>query len=525
VSENDALMTRGRFLKGAAVSVAVPTVLSASVEQAFAATQRKGQRSALRKTSTITVAETTDFDNLDPHLTTGGSFQYDMRFNIFEALFTYTKTANFVPQLATSYTQTNPRTVVVNLRPGVTFHNGTAFNADTVKFTFARLRGKKFAGPWQDAASIVGSVQIINAHKIVLHLTGPTPPDVLLSHLADVAMVEPTSAATLGKKPIGTGPYKFVNWVPGSSASMTRNTSYWRRGLPLTDNIVVKFLPDEDARILNLQSGAVDVIRDITYAGVSRVAKGSGLTAGATRPNITADMVYVNCKSGPTKSPLVRKAISMCFDRSAWIKDFLNGLGTPAGYSLLAPGNWALYAPAAKAQYNLTAAKALIQQAGYKSGFDLEAILPQGNQPDQNAALLYQDALKKIGVNLKITTLDGTTWVNRLIALDYGIAPDSLAYGGLADPSVWWAHDPIAQGLSGYKNPQWDALIKKGLTTLTRSGRRAVYVQLQKIIMRDVPFWAEAYEGLTYGRKKSVQGLEAGYGPLGRFEWAHVVKG
>jgi peptide/nickel transport system substrate-binding protein len=522
-------MGRSAFLARAAAAAAGGALLGPT---ATAKARTSIGRSLAQRSKTLRVGSESDIDTLDPHLSAGGAVQWNIRYSLFEPLIDYDTRNRPEPRLASRMTYRNPSTVDVVLREGVRFHSGAPFNAEAVRWNFNHLKTKKYAGSFANAAGIVERIEIRGANRLVLHLKQPTAPDVLFNQLSTVVMVDPTTKDQ-SKTPSGTGPYRFDRWVKGNRFEMSRFGRHWdRRNAPQIERVILRYILDEQARILNLQNGAVDMITRITYSAVDRVHKMNGLAGGVTSAPITLNIGFCNCSRGPLADRRVRKAVALSFDRRTWIRQFQYGRGATSCFSPLAPGHWALYGPATAcaADYSagLAAARQLLREAGYADGLELEILIPSGIPEDENRAVLYQDGLKKIGVESSILKLDPAAWFPKMQALDYDFSPEGEGYGGLADPSIWYTYDSVdfggrgASGWSGYKNEQWFKLVEQGLKELTRAKRRQVYAQLQQLTMDDAPWWTEAWEGLTWGAKRSVRNVNAAYGALGHMNYAKV---
>jgi peptide/nickel transport system substrate-binding protein len=343
---------------------------------------------------------------------------------------------------------------------------------------------------------------------------------VLFNQLSTLGIADP-SVADQAKKPSGTGPYKFDSWVPRKTFQMSRYARHWDRRNPADiDVVLLQYILDEQARILNLQSGAVDMITRISFAAVNRLRTSSGLTAGATPAPIRLNITYCNCTRGALADSRVRKAIALSFDRLTWLKRFQYGQGSPTCFTPLAPTHWALYRAATTCAYDY--------RAGLAAAKQLLLMIPSGFPVDENRAVLYQDGLSQIGVESEILRLDPAAWGAKLFAIDYDISPEGQGWGGLSDPSIWYTYDSVdynnGQGWSGYKNPRWTQLVTQGKQQMTRAQRKRTYGHLQQLTINDAPWWTESWEGLTWAAKSGVRRINNGYGVLGHMNYAKVTK-
>lgn len=312
------------------------------------------------------------WDPIDTFLVTWGS----VGSQIFDGLTMRTADMKLVPGLATSWEMLDDNARIrFKLRPDVKFHNGEPFNADAVKFTFDRLLGAEGAkGPQQSNYNAINEVKVIDPMTVDFILSRPDP--VLLTKLAGYGgMIVPPKYLTekgdafFNANPVGTGPFKFVEYKPKVSLTLERYDAYWE-GAPKLDGVVYRFIAEAGTQVAELQSGRLDIATSIPLSMVEVIDKDPKLrTASINGPTTLA--LRMNTKEGITQDINVRRALIKAVDRDAIIKQILLGNAEPVAsfQGKLSFG----YDPAIKpVAFNLAEAKALLQKAGVKPGTPIQ---------------------------------------------------------------------------------------------------------------------------------------------------------
>jgi peptide/nickel transport system substrate-binding protein len=253
------VVVRGARVAG--VAVLAPGVLTgaaqAAVERHLTA---RGLFRAAAAGGTLTVAQPGEPKTLDPHRSTLDVFRHSIRSAVFDSL-TWVDPATLAvqPKLARSWTVSkNGRTIVFRLQEGVKWHDGTPFTASDVAFTIKRVQDPKIASQFAPQVATVKSVDVVNDTTVRFNLSAPTPP--LFANLLQVQIVGEKSIGSIETKPIGTGPFKFVEFVPGDHQTLEKNPDYWVKGTPLLDRLVFKNVPDAQSRLAQLRAGQVQMI-------------------------------------------------------------------------------------------------------------------------------------------------------------------------------------------------------------------------------------------------------------------------
>ena len=316
------------------------------------------------------------------------------------------------------------------------------------------------------------------------------------------------------KNPVGTGPYKFQEWVPNDHITLVKNADYWDKANEAkVDKIIIKPVPEEGTRIAMLQKGDAQFINFVPYIQADVVKADRNLSLASTEAIYTF-WVAMNVQKKPFNDLRVRQAMNYAMDKQAVIKAVLRGQGKPAD-SPLAPRVWG-YTPVKTYPYDLAKAKALLAEAGYPNGF--KAVLRGNNQTDtKDAMVAIQGQLKQVGVDVEVLALpaaalsaerflppaenkgemDFAGWSPSTGDADWGIRP-------LLTKENW---PPTNFTIGFYTNPKVEAAIKAGLETADAAKRKAAYAEAQRAIMDDCPWIFLWVNNLLGGSRANVGGI------------------
>jgi peptide/nickel transport system substrate-binding protein len=473
---------------GAGVAVALFAVVLVLAAPASSSTRgAAGPNAAAAAGGTLTMARATDVFNFDPQ-NAPDQESISTVLEIYDRLVQFAPHgAQIRPDLATSWTfSKDQRTVTFALRKGVRFSDGTPLKASDVAYSVTRALNPKsiYAVLWGNA---IKSVEPVDDLHVRIDLSRPFAP--LLSTLATAqgSIVSAAAWKKLGKKaaqhPVGTGPFILESWTKGSQIVLVPNKNYWGPK-PHLDKVILKVVSDDSARVLQLRSGAVDVIDTVPPGQVASVrSAGSKVQIVFGQSNL---LIPMNVGVKPLGEPNVRQALSYALDRQAVAKAAYFGLAKPALSPL--PSGTLFYRPSYAVPYDLTKAKAFLAKSSVPKGFSFTLTVPAGNSAFSGLAQIWADSLKKIGVTAKIVQLEGTTAFDRWLSKKYEVflqpwandTPDAMEFAELA----FAGQDAF---FTGYKNPDAKRLAAAGEATLNPGARQKVYSQIQQIMARDVP--------------------------------------
>lgn len=401
-------------------------------------------------------------------------------------------------------------TYTFKLQPA-NFHNGRPLVASDVVYSYERLVAPETAAPSAADLASMESIEAPDDSTVVITLKQPDA--------SFLAMISGQSCIIIPKEvveengdlsqvAVGSGPFKFVEYVPNTSIKLEKNADYYEEGLPYLDAVEMLIAAEDNSRTAALVSGTVDFIEYVPSQDIAILeADESTKLAGNSIQQIR--MIGFNLTREPFNNPQVRKAISMAIDRGPIIDAALSGYGTPTEQIFAAtfwPSLGELEIPAP----DIEGAKALLAEAGYPDGFDTTITGWAEYGFLKNTAVVVQEQLKQIGINAELNLLDtGTMGQTVYVDKDFDMAVTGDS--GFVDPNgLVYGNFTTGEGgnFVSYSNPQVDELISQGIAITDQASRTEIYQQIAEILMEDLP-WVCLYIGQQYEAMKTyVMGYE-----------------
>jgi peptide/nickel transport system substrate-binding protein len=397
------------------------------------------------------------------------------------------------------------------LREGVTFHDGTPLKASDVKFTFERLVDPATASPGASELASMKSIEVNDERTVVMTLNAPDAS--LLAALAGgtcVIFSEEFVKANnndVSQVAMGTGPFKFVEYVPNTRIVLERNENYWEEGLPYLDGIEMTIASDDTARTAAVVTGTVDFIEYAPLRDIPSLEADSSLNlAGESNTNIR--FIGFNLGKEPFDNLKVRQAIAAVVDREAMLGPTVFGYGTPTEV-LFPPDFWAALQQEVRPP-DVERAKALMAEAGLADGFSTTITSWSQYSFLSNAAVVLQEQLRQIGIEAELNLVENATMVEQIYdpaTRDFDIAvTGESAY---VDPNtIVLPYFKTGEGnnFMGYSNPEVDKLIEQAIASTDQEERAGIYQEIQKILLEDLP-WVSLFVANQYEAMKDyVQG-------------------
>ncbi|MBW2031142.1 MAG: hypothetical protein JRJ31_18945 [Deltaproteobacteria bacterium] len=386
------------------------------------------------------------------------------------------------------------------LRKGVKFHNGADFTAKDVKFSFERIKriGK------QVILGDLEGIKIVDNYTVKLITKRPFPP--FLSRLWDAVIVSEQVYKKYGedatKHPIGTGPFKFVEWVRGSHLVAEKNYNYWGEPAKI-DRVIWKPIGETAARITALEKGSTDIAVDIPPHEVARLEKNPNIRIEKVR-SMRLIQVALSPRFKPFQNRLVRLAVNYAVDVDSLIKYVLQGRGYRAA-SLSGPASIG-YDPGLKPfPYDSAKAKALLAQAGYPNGFEVDFYAPNGRYPkDRELAQAIAGQLAKVGIRARVITPEWSIFWSSVRKGKYSM----FYFGGFnhVDPDIFLKLY-FRTGFSpriGYSNPEVDKLIDTQGSEFDQEKRNKLVQRVIRMIIEDVPTILLYHHEKLFGVRENV---------------------
>src|SRR5580700_1688415 len=470
--------------------------------------------------STLVMANAVKVDTLDPEANSvNESIWLDQ--NLYSRLLQPNATGTgLLPDLATSWTISNKGlTYTFHLRPGAEFSNGMPVTANDVVYSIQRSRAYK--GGWGFLLTPVKTITAPDAHTVVITLSQPHAP--LLADLAMYAYsVVPESlvkaqGAGFFQHPVGSGPFMVTSYSPDSEVDLAANP-YFYGTKPQVKKVKILIVPNDNARVLMLESKKADVIENPPGNLVDQIDKTPGLSVQLF-PSTRVDFVQLDEHFKPFKNVLVRQAINYALDRSAIVKLAYQGHATP-GSSFL-PYKMEYYDSALTPYpYNPAKAKQLLAQAGYPHGFSAFLITVSGDVAGQAEAIVLKSELAAVGINLSIQSYELLTAYNKE---DGGHSQFGERYwtNDIVDPDEVATFGADCKGGAFAFNSYWcstqaSSLVAQARAELDPVKRQQLYSQIQQIVYQQSPFVVIDYSPYRYGVGSWVHGFHVT--PLGNYD-------
>lgn len=471
-----------------------------------------------------------DSVSLDPIVVTDGE-SYKVTKNIFDTLVNFGEQDTDVnPGLATDWTAAEDGlTYTFQLEEGVKFHDGTDFNAEAVVKNFERWAGgdadkfpyygSMFGGFSGDEGHVIESVTATGDYEVEFKLKRPQAPFLKNLAMSSFGIASPTAFEAAGDKfgddPVGTGPFKFVEWKRNDSITLEKNEDYWVEGEPKLDQVIFRSIPDNSARLNALLSGEIDLADGITPSD-GKTIEGNADLQLFERPSMNVGYLGLTNTREPFDDPKVRQAMNHAIDKQAIVDAFFEGRGEIAKNPMPPVING--YNDDIEAyDYNPEKAKELLAEAGLPDGFDMELYampVPRPYMPDgQKVAEAIQKNLADIGVNAKIVSFEWATYLEKAAngeadAFLLGWTGDN----GDADNFLYVLLDQDNIGSNNYayyKNQELHDLLIKAQSEVDESVRNDLYMQAQEIIHEDAPWVPLAHSTPLLAGGKNVVNFKA----------------
>jgi peptide/nickel transport system substrate-binding protein len=476
---------------------------------------------------TVTVAYQDNADSLSPIDTMGNANEF-VSIPLFDTLISSLPgKTDPQPDLATSWDiSSDSLTYTFHLRPGVKFSNGNPLTADDILFDMNRLLDANVNVGWYGMFSSIKSFVIVDASTLQMNMK-QVDAGVLWSFALPVAGVyekktfEKTGAAGLKTAPVGSGPFMLQSWSPGQTLKYVKNPYYW--GKSYLDGVTFNYIPDPTARALAIESGEADIAENIAYSQITEVRSHPEIVVPLQKVAVNWSVTLNNAVK-PFDEKVVRQALNYATPRDVLNKLVLAGTGVPSNVMGMAEGTEFWDSTVPPYTYDLDKAKALMAQSSVPNGFSTEVVI-ENTSTSTAAAAILQAEWAKIGVTLKITTVDPSVLWDRLNTDKFEMmmqdpwlytsdVPDTNEHAAifLAYTDAW------KSWFSQYKSQQVIDLVKQADSTTDNAQRQVLYTQLQKLTMDEAPVVALLWAPSTNANSTKLLGTETVITAWWRFE-------
>ena len=491
-------LTRRDLLKGAAALGAAASVPLTAGGPAQAQTTQKKE---------LVVAQGGDVAFFDPHMSTSSN---DIRvsFNLFDNLTSRRPDGKLYPGLSTEWKLSGPTTWTFKLRQGVKFHNGDAFTSADAKFSIERTYDPAAKTRVATVLTTIDRIEAPDPTTLIIHTKKPDP--LLPARLAFYAgqivpekYVNAVGADTFNRKPVGTGPVRFVSWTKDDRLVLEANPDYWGGRIEV-DRIVVRAVPETAPRIAGLLKGELDVITQLPPDQGEKVnANASTRMVGALYAGLY--VLAVNSKVPPLDNPLVKQALALGIDREAIVKELWRGRGiVPSGP--IAKGDNHFDSSLPPLAYNPKEARERLKKAGYKGEEIFIETTVGYTANDKPMSEAIQAMWKDIGINAKVEVMEYSVRAQKMRDRSFKGMWWSDPTSTLSDPDgmMWRLLGP--GGPQDYwRHAEFDELGNAARFSVDEKFRGEAYRKMTKIFLENFPWLPVIQPYEDYGLQKYVE--------------------
>ena len=462
--------------------------------------------SGVAQSPELVVAQGIDPETVDPHAsyTTATMNVY---LHMFDGLLHRDADLVIKPALATAWRSVDDNTWEFDLRRGVTFHDGSPFTAEDVKFSFERVFNPAFKSPLVPNVNAVTRVDVMDPHRVRLITKSPypiLPARLTVFPIVPAKYVRDRGDAEFRRRPVGTGPYRFVEWIKDDHLTLEANPTWWG-GRPRIARITFRPIPESATRVAALQAGNVDIVTNVPPDVVADLGKHPRLEV-ASVPSERVIFIHINVKlGGPTADRRVRQALNYGVNKKALIRFVLGGFGVQVP-APITPQHFGFDPNLAPYPYDPERAKALLTEAGFPGGFDTTLYVPTGRYlKDRELGEAIAGQLGRVGVRTKLATPEWGTYAQ--LATSYKIGPlyllgwssqtydaDGVLFSTLYTGNPW----------SPYSNKELDALLLAARGSLDPEARKRHYQKALALIREEAPMIFLHRQVDVYGVSKRV---------------------
>ncbi|MFZ3590977.1 ABC transporter substrate-binding protein [Bacillus sp. DJP31] len=461
------------------------------------------------KNDTLVFGRGGDSVGLDPITVTDGE-SFKVTKNIFDTLVDYgEQDTEIFPALATEWKVSKDGLVyTLTLREGVKFHDGTDFNADAVVANFDRWAGgteetfyyykSMFGGFGEEEGHVIKDVKALDAKTVEFTLKIPQAPFLKNLAMSPFGIASPAAVEKFGDKftenPVGTGPFKFVEWKRTERIVIEKNADYWLEGYPKLNKVIFTAIPDNTSRLNALLSGEIHLADGLNNSDVGQIEASDKLQA-FNRPSMNVGYLGLTNSRGPLKDKKVRQALNHAVDKQGIIDAFYAGQAVPAKNPL--PPSVGGYNDAiTDYPFDLEKAKALLAEAGYADGFKIQLWAMPVSRPympdGQKVAQVIQANFAQIGVEAEIVSFEWATYLEKARAGE----ADTFLLGWTGDNGdadnflnvLLGGSNIDSNNYARYDNAEVNELLKQAQTNPDEKARNELYAKAQEIIKDDAPW-------------------------------------
>ncbi|WP_047395604.1 ABC transporter substrate-binding protein [Cetobacterium sp. ZOR0034] len=474
----------------------------------------------IEKKDKLTFAQLSDPKTLDPQNSTDNYSQiaitqiYDRLFEIDE------KTGTPIPSLVESYERVNDKILDIKLKKDVRFTNGDVLTSEDVKFTIERAKANPKVS---HLYKMINNIVILSDNEFQIITEQAFSP--LLNHLSH------KSSSVINKKevlkdeskyfenPIATGPYKVESWAIGDNITLSSNQNYYK-GIPSIKTVVIKAVPEENSRVIGLETGEIDMSLDIPAISWNDLEK-DGKIRVYSAPSTTTGYIGLNTNSSILSNKILRQAIALAIDKQSIVDTIYLGK-TKVANQFLAPPVFGYNQKESDGEFNPEKARKILEDNDL-IGTKLKIAV---SSPERvQVATIIQDQLKKIGINLEIELLEWGAFLSQtgsgntdMFIMGWGPSTYDADYGYY--PNIHSSQLGSNGNRTFYSNLKVDELLEMARKESDNEKRKGYYIAIQKILNDEVPLIPLYHGNVVYGASTSLKNVSAtGYPEFYKYEF------
>ena len=437
-----------------------------------------------------------------------------------------------VPTVANGGVSADGLSWSLRLRPGVTWHDGTPFTSADVKYTLESIMAPSFPAYSRTGHELVTNIQTPAPDRVTWTMKKAFAP--YISILAWTYIVpqhkladEPVTGGAFAQSPVGTGPFKWQQRVPGDHITLVANPAYFGDG-PLLETAIYKYIPDLTVLFTQFRTGDIDYIglQGISADHYQEAIKLDGRKV-VSAPQSFIENFYFNFGLKQFQDKAVRQALYYAYDKDSIIQQIYYGRPTPSE-SYLPKQSWAYNPSLPPHEYNIDKAKATLDAAGWKPGgggirekdgmrLSFTNSTTAGNHLREQVQQFLQQDFQQIGAEMTIHNLPaavmwGDYWIKShfetaIVGIDFMVGPDPDASDYFSSASIA-AKTGSGQNTMQYANPEVDQLLVQGAAELDQAKRIPIYQKLQAVLRDDLPFLPQQQYAEIEGTKSNLIGYQ-----------------
>jgi len=401
------------------------------------------------------------------------------------------------PALAESWTVSDDSlTWTFKLRQGTMFSNGDPVTCEDVKYSIDGFADPEVNTFYSGFGSAIESTECVDATTFVVHLNRIEGAfldylSTMPASIRPMAIYEEMGSDAFGESPVGSGPFMVQEWVRGERLVLVRNPYYWKEGQPYLDQITIEYVPDENARMLMIESGEAQIATEVPYSQIDRIDGLDGISV-LVEDVMAWDAVWFNSTIEPLGDVKVIQALNYATPKEAMLESLLYGAGEIANHVIARVKYWDASVPTYP--YDLERAQELMAESSAPDGFSMKCLIVAGDQVERQQAEILQQEWAKIGVNIEIEAVDISTiwerWTSgNEMCFTYpgsGLSSDALSDDNLA--VVFFDFTGGADSFwTSWNNERAIELVHEAGSTIDEDARQAAFFELQQLAMDEYP--------------------------------------